>query len=109
KQKNELRLDTAALAIKGGDAGPAIIAGKSDESLLIVAITGANGVTKMPPEGEPLSAAQIAKLRAWIDQGAKAPVEKIPEAPAKHWSYQPPLRSPIPNVQRPDWIRNPIA
>src|SRR5262249_39173053 len=35
KQKNDLRLDTAALAIKGGGAGPAIVPGKSAESLLI--------------------------------------------------------------------------
>src|SRR6516162_5550941 len=62
KQKNDLRLDTAALAIKGGGAGPAIVPGKSDESLLIDAVTGAEGVKKMPPEGEPLTAEQIAKL-----------------------------------------------
>src|SRR5579872_5615798 len=41
KQKNELRLDTAALAIKGGSGGPAVVPGKSDESLLIDAVTGA--------------------------------------------------------------------
>jgi mono/diheme cytochrome c family protein len=108
KQKNELRLDTAALAIKGGESGPAIVPGKSDESLLIDAVNGANGAAKMPPEGEPLTTDQIAKLRAWIDQGAKAPVEKIPQDPAKHWSYQPPVRPPVPNMQDADWARNPI-
>src|ERR1700694_602791 len=87
KQKNDLRLDTAALAIKGGSAGAAIVPGKSDESLLIEAVTGAEGVKKMPPEGEPLTPEQIAALRSWIDQGAKAPAEKIPEDPARHWSY----------------------
>ena len=51
KQKNELRLDTAALAIKGGQSGPALVAGKSGESLLIEAVTGEGGVAKMPPEG----------------------------------------------------------
>src|SRR5579862_4774576 len=56
QQKHELRLDTAALALKGGEGGPAFVPGKSAESLLIDAITGANGVTKMPPQGEPLSA-----------------------------------------------------
>src|SRR5258708_31324712 len=75
KQKNDLRLDTAALAIQGGSNGAAIVPGKSDESLLIDAVTGADGVKKMPPEGEPLTVEQIAKLRAWIDQGAKAPTE----------------------------------
>jgi hypothetical protein len=108
KQKNDLRLDTADLAIKGGGAGPAIVPGKSDESLLIDAVTGTEGVKKMPPEGEPLTAEQIEKLRAWIDQGAKAPVEKIPEDPAKHWSYQPPVRVPLPAVKDAVWAQNPI-
>src|SRR5258708_29050344 len=96
KQKNDLRLDTAALAIKGGSGGAAIVPGKSDESLLIEAVTGADGVKKMPPEGEPLTIEQIAKLRAWIDQGAKAPTEKVPEDPARHWSYQPLVRARLP-------------
>src|SRR5258708_5818210 len=96
KQKNDLRLDTAALAAKGGSGGPAIVPGKSGESLLIEAVTGAEGVKKMPPEGEPLTIEQIAKLRAWIDQGAKAPTEKVPEDPARHWSYQPLVRARLP-------------
>lgn len=108
KQKNDLRVDTAALAIKGGSSGPSIVAGKSGESLLIDAVTGAEGVKKMPPEGDPLTVEQIAILRAWIDQGAKAPVEKTPEDPARHWSYQPPVRPPVPAVKQPESIRNPI-
>src|SRR6476661_3279623 len=61
KQKNGLRLDTAALTKEGGSGGPAIVPGKSDESLLIEAVAGADGVKKMPPEGEPLTPEQIAK------------------------------------------------
>ena len=108
KQKNDLRLDTAALAKQGGSSGPAIVPGKSDESLVIEAVTGAEGVKKMPPEGEPLTADQIAKLRAWIDAGAKAPVEKTPEDPTKHWSYQRPVRPPLPAVRNAAWVKNPI-
>ncbi len=108
KQKNELRLDTAALALKGGSGGPAIVPGKSGESLLIDAVTGAEGVKLMPPEGEPLTPDQIAKLRAWIDQGAKAPVEKVPEDPTRHWSYQPPVRAPLPMVKNAAWTQNPV-
>ena len=108
KQKNELRLDTAALVIKGGSGGPAIVPGKSGESLLVEAITGTEGAKLMPPEGEPLTPEQIAKLRAWIDQGAKAPVEKTPEDPSQHWSYQAPVRAPLPAVRDPAWAQNPI-
>jgi mono/diheme cytochrome c family protein len=108
KQKNDLRLDTAALAKQGGSSGPAIVPGKSAESLLIDAITGADGVKKMPPEGEPLTSEQIAKLRAWIDAGARAPDEKTPEDPTKHWSYQRPVRPVLPSVQNATWVKNPV-
>lgn len=108
QQKNGLRLDTAVLAKKGGSAGAAVVPGKVDESLLIDAVTGADGIKKMPPEGEPLTEEQIGKLRKWIEQGAKAPEEKTPQDPAKHWSYQPPVRSALPAVKDPAWARNPI-
>ncbi|MFN0050891.1 MAG: PSD1 and planctomycete cytochrome C domain-containing protein [Planctomycetales bacterium] len=108
KQKNSLRLDTAALARQGGDGGPAVTAGKSGESLLIDAVTGANGVPRMPPEGEPLKPEEIETLRRWIDQGAHAPEEKVPQNPAQHWSYQPPQCPPLPLVADPAWRVNPI-
>src|SRR6266576_2717983 len=52
----------------------------------------------MPPEkeGEALSQQQLDILRAWIDQGAKAADEPIPEDPRKHWAFQPPVRSTPP-------------
>ena len=48
----------------------------------------------MPPESEgvALDCKRGRTLRAWIDQGAKAPPEPTPEDPRKHWAYQPPLR-----------------
>ncbi len=57
-QKSGLRLDTGAAAQEGGYNGPALIAGKSGESPLIAAVTGAGDVEKMPPERPPLSDAQ---------------------------------------------------
>ena len=50
KQKAGLRLDTAARMRKGGDGGPAVVAGKSAESLLIEAVTGGED-WRMPPAG----------------------------------------------------------
>src|SRR5712671_1792071 len=74
KQKSGLRLDSASLARRGGDSGPAVEPGKSGESLLVQAITGADGVAAMPPEGKDrLSGDEIALLKSWIDRGAKAP------------------------------------
>jgi mono/diheme cytochrome c family protein len=108
QQKNDLRLDTAALAKKGGSGGPAVVSGKIDESLLIDAVTGADGVQKMPSEGEPLTDEEIGKLRKWIEQGAKAPDEKTPEDPTKHWAYQPPVRAALPVVKDARWGGNPV-
>src|SRR5688572_19147175 len=52
RQQSGLRVDTAALLRKGGDSGAAVVPGKSEESLLIQALTGRNDVTRMPPEEE---------------------------------------------------------
>lgn len=108
KQNNALRLDTAELAKKGGDAGPAVVPGDPEGSLLLDAVQGTNGVRRMPPEGEALSAEQIELLKKWIAAGAKAPVEAVPQDPAKHWAYQLPRKAPLPAVANADWSRNPI-
>ena len=101
KHKAGLRLDTAALMRKGGDSGPAVEPGQSDESLIVDAVTGRDG-WRMPPEseGSPLSDQEIAKLKAWIDQGAKAPADEHPSPtrattgrsgdPDAHRSLRPP-------------------
>ena len=72
KQKAGLRLDDKQAALKGGDSGPLLIPGKSAESLLIQAVLGSKkDLARMPKKKDPLTAAQIALLKAWIDQGAK--------------------------------------
>jgi hypothetical protein len=109
KQKGGLRLDTAASMRAGGDSGPAIEPGQAQESYLIAAVTGDAGF-RMPPEGEPLSADEIDRLRAWIDTGAAAPADEAPQQdPSRHWSFRPPVRPPVPaHVQDPAWLANPI-
>lgn len=73
KQKGKLRLDSLAAAMKGGEDGEVIIAGKSEKSPLIHAVSGAVEDGLMPPDGkgDPLTKEQIGLIRAWIDQGAK--------------------------------------
>src|SRR2546430_9846965 len=51
RQKGKLRLDTAEFIRIGGRSGPAMVAGKHAESLLIERVTGAEG-RRMPPESE---------------------------------------------------------
>jgi mono/diheme cytochrome c family protein len=113
KQKSGLRLDTAASASKGGDSGPAIVAGKSTESLLVQVLTGAEGLMAMPPKGSPQpTPAEIALIKTWIDQGALADEKEatgdLARKGADHWSFQPVVRPEIPAVQNAGWVRNPI-
>src|SRR5262249_55560397 len=64
---------------------------------------------RMPPEGQPLTEKQVALIKAWIDQGAKAPADEKPEAdPRAHWAFQKPERPPVPLVKNAAWVRNPV-
>ncbi len=113
-QKARLRLDTVVLMKKGGDSGSAIEPGSSGDSLIIDAVTGAQG-WRMPPESEgaPLTADEIAGLKAWIDQGAKSPSDELPQPdPRRHWSFHGPVRPAVPAVAElgdgAGWVRNAI-
>lgn len=109
QQKHGLRLDTAASAIKGGQSGPAIVPGKSEESLLIKAVQGvAKDLPRMPFKKSPLDEEKVALLKRWIDEGAKAPADEKPDA-VLHWSFVPPAQIvPMPRVKKKSWVRNPI-
>ncbi|MFO1019094.1 MAG: DUF1553 domain-containing protein [Planctomycetales bacterium] len=107
-QKGGLRLDAIQFVRKGGEAGPGFVAGKPDDSLLLDAVLG-NGMERMPLEGAPLSAEQIAKLKAWVEQGGTGPTEEaVPADPRQHWSYQKPVLPSLPSVIHDGWVSNPI-
>jgi hypothetical protein len=106
KEESSYRLDSVQALVKGGDFGPAVVPGKSGESRLIEAVLG-TGDLKMPPEGAPLTEAQIAMLRAWIDAGAKPPADDSAQK-IEHWSYQKPIRPAVPKAADPAWNANPI-
>jgi hypothetical protein len=110
RQKNGLRLDTAAFIRQGGEHGPAIQAGDSTHSLLVERVSGMKGQPRMPPksEGTPLTDQQIATLRAWIDQGAKAPPDAIPPNPREHWAFRVPVRPDVPRTSHMREGQNPI-
>jgi hypothetical protein len=108
KHKNELRLDTGANALKGGVSGPMIVPGKSSSSRLLPIVAGLDPDHKMPPKGAPLTAAEVGKLRAWIDQGAKWPQGAALAGGDKHWSFQPVHRPELPKVKGAKWVRNDI-
>ena len=80
--ENGLVLETFEDLMKGGEAGPAVLRGKSSESLLIRMVEGRvekGGKTKIMPPGrnKKLSSSEISTLKAWIDSGAKAPMGPV--------------------------------
>jgi mono/diheme cytochrome c family protein len=109
RQRGRLRLDTATTARKGGQSGPAVVPGKSTDSLLVRAVTGAKGVKRMPPKGPRLCAEDVAALKAWVDAGAQVPTgEVVPPPRSRHWAFRPVARPREPAVQDVGWVRNPI-
>lgn len=65
--KAGLSLGSAATIQAGGKGGPAVVAGKSAESLLIQSLRGSRQ-PKMPFNGPALAEAQIEVIARWIDQ-----------------------------------------
>ena len=115
KTKAHLRLDSRAGITKGGESGAIVVTGNSEQSLIVRRVLGLDGDDRMPKDGDPLPPAQIALMRAWIDQGAKWPsTEPAPASQASgteepvHWAYRRPSRPPLPDVRKSAWVRTPI-
>ncbi|HKB04505.1 MAG TPA: DUF1553 domain-containing protein, partial [Gemmataceae bacterium] len=115
KLKGGLRLDTRDGLLKGGDSGPAVVAGKPADSLLVQAVQY-EGDTRMPPKGK-LPDAVVADFVKWVEMGAPDPrtgggaKRQIGLSVAegrKFWAYIPPKEHPIPAVQIADWPANDI-
>jgi Protein of unknown function (DUF1553)/Protein of unknown function (DUF1549)/Planctomycete cytochrome C len=109
-----LRVDSRQALRRGGDSGPALVPGKPDESLLLAALRYEG--PKMPPQGK-LPAEVISDFVKWIESGApdprdsEAPVAARAvdvEAGRRFWSFQPPVRRPLPEPAESAWARTPI-
>lgn len=100
KQEAAFRLDHKPSALKGGDFGVAIKPGHSADSVLVHAIEGRNPKMRMPRKGDPLTAAQIATIKAWIDEGAEWPDSASVKLETKvdHWAFKPPVKPKVPEV-----------
>jgi mono/diheme cytochrome c family protein len=105
-RKNDLDLRTPASLLHGGVSGPAAVAGRARESL-IVQLVGPKGSPHMPPRGQ-LSEAEIATLSRWIDSLPTATTVERPVAGRDHWAFRPPVRPTLPAVANPDWLPTPI-
>jgi hypothetical protein len=98
-QKAKLRLDERESAVDKG----AIVPGKAtDSELLARVLLPDSDEHRMPPVGvkERLTPDQVAKLKAWIEQGAEY---------KPHWAFVPPRRPSVPEIRNSKYeIRNPI-
>jgi WD40 repeat protein len=77
-----LVMETFEAFMKGGQTGPAVVPGKSDESLTIKMVEGRiekDGKKLIMPPGKrkKLSTEEITLIREWIDAGAKPPTEVV--------------------------------
>ncbi|HEY3939415.1 MAG TPA: PSD1 and planctomycete cytochrome C domain-containing protein [Bryobacteraceae bacterium] len=109
-QQNGLRLDSLAAILKGSESGKVVTAGRSQDSRLVRRLL-AQERPQMPYGGPPLSGAEVATIRRWIDAGAPGPDSTAPIAatkPLRHWAYVKPVRPPLPQVADAAWCRNPI-
>src|SRR5438309_9536496 len=70
RTKGDLSIESRDTLLKGGESGPAIVPGKSEESRVIELVAGLDPDSVMPQKGKRLTPEQIGLLRAWIDQGA---------------------------------------
>ena len=92
KKKGGLSMNTRASLLEGGENGVVISAGQTQKSKLLDAIVSADPDVRMPPKGDRLSSAEVATLRAWVEQGAVWTEGFAFKKPA----YEPPLRPRLP-------------
>ncbi|MDE2929009.1 MAG: DUF1553 domain-containing protein [Acidobacteriota bacterium] len=113
EKSSGLDLSTRDRLLRGGDRGPDVVPGNSNASLLYKLVSHGEK-PHMPLGGEKLSKEAVANIAKWIDSGVfydkPLVAEALPEKPVRsdHWSFQPPVRPPVPRVDRQDWVLNPI-
>jgi WD40 repeat protein len=97
KPKGGLVLETPQTILKGGDSGPAVVPGKSAESLLLKAAAHQDAEMIMPPRenkvnAAPLTPQELGLLKLWIAQGATG---QVSVAKAIDWQALPESVNPI--------------
>src|SRR3989475_1904906 len=110
RTKGDLSIERRDTLLKGGESGPAIVPGKSEESRVIELVAGLDPDSVMPQKGKRLTPEQIGLLRAWIDQGAPwdASISFAKPPPANLFPRKPELPAPRKGIVNPiDFILRP--
>ena len=118
KLRGELRLDSRAGLLHGGETGAALVPGKPEESLLYAAIAHRDQELAMPPKRPKLPDPVIADFHRWIKEGALWPGEESPAVGKADgfdlqgrkqrlpWIWETPRRQTLPRVRNRDWPRS---
>ncbi len=95
--KGGIGLETFHHAHLPTDAGESIfVPGKPGASVLLRVVRETDPEKRMPPKGEPLTAAETDLLERWIREGATWPDDGW--RPPRHWSYEVPKKAPLPGA-----------
>lgn len=94
-----LLVDAKRATVELNSGERAIVPHQPDASELLRRVTTTDDSLRMPPEGERLSAQEIAHLRAWIEDGA---------AFETHWAYQAVTEPKLPSLEQNAWGHHPI-
>jgi mono/diheme cytochrome c family protein len=125
--KGSLDLRTHDTLIKGGDSGRVVVPHAPEKSLLYLLVAHQDE-PPLPRKKPKLPDEEIELIRHWIDDGgsleaveeavrdearspeALAALEERPITPEErqYWAFQPPRRTTVPSVTRPEWQNNPI-
>ena len=103
RQKGGLRLDTRALALKGGDSGPAMVPGNADKSLIYKSTSlDESDDDHMPAKGEPLTDRELSDLKTWLNSGADWTGAPLKERKTNYSQYKIPV-----TAKRSQILKNP--
>jgi cytochrome c553 len=92
-----LRLTSRAAVLQGGKRGPAAVAGKPDESRLVLSARRQAKPAMPPKEKDRLPAAEVDVLARWVAlglpwpsaSGAATGAYQVTDAQRRHWAFQP--------------------
>ncbi|MEY3530067.1 MAG: hypothetical protein CAK89_06280 [Opitutia bacterium AMD-G3] len=92
KRKGGFSMNTRVSLLEGSENGPVVVPSDVAQSKLLELVASADLDVRMPPEGDGLSPAEVARLKAWIAEGAVWTSGFAFKQPA----YEPPLKPRTP-------------
>ncbi len=92
KRKGGFSMNTRVALLEGSENGAVLVPSDVAHSKLLELVTSADPDVRMPPKGDGLSPAEVARLKAWIAEGAVWTNGFAFKQPA----YEPPLKPRVP-------------